>query len=173
MTVEQQPVAEVVASSGSFTLEHNSQLSKPLRAVLNCVNSVHQAGVTQSLTEFAAFASGKLGVDVSGLVSEYVAAHQPSLYTVSGRQRRQVTRSTRQPNAYNVFVKERMATIKESHPDADQKTFMAIIAKEWNEQKAAPASASTPAPTPATVEVVVDAAPAKGKRSKKVATESA
>lgn len=41
----------------------------------------------------------------------------------------------KEPSAYNIFVKEEIARIKEKNPNIDHKKFMSMAAEKWKEHK--------------------------------------
>jgi hypothetical protein len=50
----------------------------------------------------------------------------------------------RAPTKYNIFVKDKMAKLKEQYPDKEFKELMKMAAEKWNENKADKKSSEDP-----------------------------
>jgi hypothetical protein len=87
------------------------------------------------------------------------------------------TKPKRAPSAYNLFIKQVMAELRQENPDLLHKDLMGKAAEKWRETKGAAAPAPSPAkdekPTkapkaaPAKEEKPVKSAPADKKKAKK------
>ena len=124
-------------------------------ASYNAINKV-VAGLVleakkQVIADFAAFLGEKIDFDedMTGYFAEFTKTLQVEKPPKAGKGKKAsddgVAKKKRAPSAYNIYIKNKMAEIKEKKPELKGKDLMKAAIEAWNADKADKATADASA----------------------------